>query len=168
MAIFGLTSDGALDASFGTNGRVIVPAGTQANEARAMVVQSDGRIVVVGNNAGASGGGIVRLNASGAIDTAYGTAGSVQNLPDAQWVSAVLQPDGKLLVAGIATTGASHDFIVARVVPDRSFGSSGWVRTDFNGGKDEPDRMQITPTGKLLVVGHDPATKRVLVAQYAL
>lgn len=171
MVVFRFGSNGARDVGFGTNGRVIVESGTQSHEARTMLVQPDGKILVAGNNAGAVGG-IVRLNVNGTVDTTYGVGGSVHDLPDATWKSALMRSDGKLLVAGYVTSFGTRDFVVARVTsdgkPDPTFGSGGWVRTDFGGLNDEPDQMIVTAANKLLVVGRDPGAKRVMAAQYQL
>jgi len=171
MVVFRFGANGARDVGFGSGGRVIVESGTQSREARKMVLQPDGKILVVGSNAGAIGG-IVRLNVNGTVDTTYGVDGSVRDLPEATWTTAMTRSDGKLLVAGYVTSFGNRDFVIARVMsdgkPDPTFGAGGWVRTDFMGLNDEPEHMIITAANKLLVVGRDPGAKRVMAAQYQL
>ena len=74
-------SDGTLDASFGTGGRVVVDAGggTYVEGARAVVVEADGGIVL-GGASDSSGGGFVLLGllSDGSVDASFGTSGRVQ------------------------------------------------------------------------------------------
>ena len=69
----------------------------------AVAVQPDGKIVVVGDFKSMNGvacGSIARLNADGSVDPSFKSGSGA----DDQWVKAVVvQPDGKLLVAGAFT-----------------------------------------------------------------
>jgi uncharacterized delta-60 repeat protein len=117
--------------------------------------------------------GIVRYTASGMLDTTFGSGGRVltrfgalssYNAP----TSAVLQPDGKLVVAGTyglkdpyATTPpgdfADRDFGVLRLnvngTPDTSFGKNGALTLDFRKGEDDAGSVALQPDGKILVGG---------------
>jgi len=69
---------GLFSGSFGSGGRVIKDG--QFAEVRAMTVDSQGRIVVVGTAAGPGGVkdfGVLRFNADGSDDTSFGVAGRV-------------------------------------------------------------------------------------------
>ena len=70
----------------------------------------------------------------------------------------LVQPDGKLVVAGEAGTATGQDFALARYNPDgsldTSFGSGGWVVTDFFGDDDYGRALARQPDGKLLVAGY--------------
>src|SRR5262249_62154835 len=111
----------------------------------AMVLQPDGRIVVVGRVApdGATDPdtGVVRYESTGAPDETFGTHGIVRlPLSAAGWdepTGVVLQPDGKLLVSVETLVGASFDFAVARLTSggglDLGFGIDGVASTDFSG-----------------------------------
>jgi len=72
----------------------------------------------------------------------------------------VMQPDGKLVTAGKAfnTADGDFDFAVMRYNTDgsldASFGAGGIVLTDFLGGHDEADGIDIQPDGKLVVSGY--------------
>ena len=74
--------DGSLDTSFGVGGRVLtnftVPASHRGgdDEARAVALQSDGKIVVAGYAAHPHAGNefvVARYNANGSLDTGFGT-----------------------------------------------------------------------------------------------
>ena len=67
-------------------------------------------------------------------------------------------PNGKLLVAGFTNLfGAPKDFLQARLDPDgaldTSFGTGGFLRTDFNATGDECHGVAIAGPDLLLTVG---------------
>src|SRR5262245_3944367 len=80
------------------------------------------------------------LLSAGALDLTFGSNGKVTTDlggPD-EGTGLALQPDGKIVVAGIALDGAGEgNFAVARYLadgsPDPGFGSGGKVVTDFFG-----------------------------------
>ncbi|HEX4608314.1 MAG TPA: FG-GAP-like repeat-containing protein, partial [Urbifossiella sp.] len=152
---------GALDPSFGTAGRVIqsdIPFVGVATE-------PDGKVVAVGskNNDFV----VVRYNADGSLDTAFGTGGVATvdfalgggNVDQATDVA--VQADGKIVVVGSAsTTAAGDDFAVARLNADGSldgtFGTGGKVHVDFAGGgtaDDDANGVAIAADGDIYVVG---------------
>src|SRR5262249_13336748 len=136
-----------LDASFGTplhigpftigTGEVLTSFSdtprTPDAEARAMAIQSDGRIVAAGVaevGAGTFGTALVRYYADGTLDPDFQGGGKVVN-PGAPEVTAVaIKADGKIVVAGIGS-----GFYLARYNPDGSldggFGTGGSVNTPF-------------------------------------
>jgi uncharacterized delta-60 repeat protein len=101
--------DGSPDPGFGTAGSGTVAF---AGSARGVVLQPDGGIVLAGVTETATGSGasadfaLVRYTAGGILDTSFGTAGRVTTdffgLQDEGHVVA-LQPDGRIVVAGVAT-----------------------------------------------------------------
>ena len=72
-----------------------------------------------------------------------------------------IQPDGKIVVAGIASAGTAGNFALARYNTDgsldASFGSLGKVTTDFSGGNDGPSGVAIQSDGKIVAAGFDGA-----------
>jgi uncharacterized delta-60 repeat protein len=111
--------------------------------------------------------GAVRYLGNGSLDTTFGTNGSVQtaftnfiNQPN----SLAIQPDGKIVVAGTASSadGTVSEFAVARFntngTLDTTFGTGGKVTTNFvgvmQGGVSNPaNAVLIQPDGKILVGG---------------
>ena len=72
--------------------------------------------------------------------------------------SAVIQPDGKLVVAGRTTTAGKDRIFVVRLLADGNldpaFGSAGVVFTDFpNGRSAEARAIALDPAGKIVVAG---------------
>ena len=119
-ALVRYTSGGALDTSFNGNGKVIQHLGN-ASEANAVAVQSDGQIVVAGQENAGSGFTFVleRYNGSnGSLDSTFGTGGVITTNVGGTADGAnglLIQPDGKLVAAGYS----GNNFAVARY-----FGSS--------------------------------------------
>lgn len=101
-----LTSGGAFDASFGSDG--VVVDGYGGVQLGAVIVEPDSKILAVGASAESDGFrvAIARYNADGSADQSFGTDGHVLDaLPNGTSQSilitgATLQPDGKLVLAG--------------------------------------------------------------------
>jgi len=138
-------SDGSLDNTFGTGGKVITPIGSNDAGAYSVAIQSDGRIVAAGWNYNGIYDNfvVVRYNTDGTLDNNFGTGGKVitdlSNPTEAY--SLVIQSDGKIVIAGAEEIGANYDFVVLRYntngTPDPGFGANGVVTTDINGHEDK-------------------------------
>ncbi len=144
-------SDGSLDTDFATN----VGTGFSA-ETRGIAVQSDGKIIVVGDFKfldGAISKRIARLNADGTPDTDFTT-----NIGDGFGTQStrtvIVQPDGKILAGGQTTTvdGTASNGIAR-------FNSDGTPDLDFttnigNGLVSQGTRaIALQSDGKILVGG---------------
>jgi uncharacterized delta-60 repeat protein len=153
---------GELDTSFGSGGRVVTDfgAGVEEDIAWAVVVQPDGRLVAAGHagDATALDFAVVRYLPDGRPDPEFGTAGTVTtDLGQVESAKAlVLQPDGKLVVAGDTGGPLGDDFALARYLPDGSldpaFGTGGRVTTDF-GDLDFAFALALAPDGRLVAAG---------------
>lgn len=174
--------DGSPDQSFGSGGLVSVEFhGRADDELRAVAIQPDGRIVVAGetrdgvNSPTQEDFVIARYDADGTLDTSFG--GGVG------WVSTdfvgrgdgaydvLIQTDGAILVAGIATVEVIHpdigtgSFGVVRYTSagelDTSFDGDGKVATDVAGATGEVRTARISfgyaaalqPDGKIVLTG---------------
>ena len=106
-------ANGNLDTGFGTGGIVTTDLGTPTDEAFDMAAHPDGGFVVVGRTDATGSNrdfGVVRYKADGNPDTGFGGDGIVTTdfAGQADQANAVaVQPDGKIVVAGLATTGGS-------------------------------------------------------------
>ena len=168
---------GDLDATFGDGGRVFTDVSELSDDnARALVIQPDGRIVVVGcsSESGRRVFAAVRYRPDGATDGDFGTAGRV--LTDLGGESDVadvaLQPDDRIIVVGnVARPGSLHDFAVVRYnadgSPDRGFGARGQVVADL-GSDDYAAAVAVQPDGKIVVVGPTgtPGRRDMAVVRY--
>jgi uncharacterized delta-60 repeat protein len=145
------------------NGKVTTDLAAAVDEARSVVLQPDGKIVVVGS-AGAvlfSGRtfdfGVVRYNPDGSLDTGFGQGGKVTtDFGGDEAISGMaVQPDGKIVVAG-TTSRDSGGFALARYNPDgtldTSFGDGGRVITHVAGGN-SASALALQPDGKIIVAG---------------
>ena len=154
-------TNGSLDSSFGTNGKVtteIVSDGE--DEANSLVIQPDGKLVVAGftQTNVFSDIALARYNADGALDNTFGAGGIVvTHLSSNSAARALLlQPNGKLIVGGFVSS-ANGDFVLVRYNSngslDGSFGSGGVVATDFDNGGDEALALAMQPDGKIVAAG---------------
>ncbi|MFL6605051.1 MAG: hypothetical protein ACJ8R9_27475 [Steroidobacteraceae bacterium] len=155
---------GVLDTSF-AGSKVITPVGSGEDYANAAAVQPDGRILVAGSSAFASGTQIslVRYDRDGKIDGTFGTAGKVTTAIGSSndvATAIALQPDGKIVVVGCSdrsAAGTGYDFAMLRYNIDgrldNGFGVNGEVLTDFNHGSDIAHAVLIQPDGKIVVGG---------------
>jgi uncharacterized delta-60 repeat protein len=144
FAVAALTSAGAFDAGFGTDGRTLLDVAGGDDALAAMAVQSNGGLIVAGS--GTVGGvtevAMARLFPVGVQDLHFGTKGfadaSVGGIYDAA-TSIAIAANGAIVLGGVTATGSAaapgSDFLVQRYTangkPDRSFGKAGTVTTTF-------------------------------------
>ena len=162
-------TDGTLDETFGGGmlgplpGTVVTDFGN-SDRANGLVLQPDGKLVAAGTTNGNFA--LARYNLDGSLDETFGggTLGPlpgtvVTDLGGTDIINAlVLQPDGKLVAAGISNTAGTNDFVLARYNANGSldvtfggtFGSlPGTVLTDL-GGNDTANALIIQPNGNSL------------------
>jgi uncharacterized delta-60 repeat protein len=122
FAIARYNANGTLDPTFDSTGRASVDFGSFNQAAKAVLIQSDGKIVTVGfpdDEASDSDFLLARLNANGSLDTSFGVRGKVRtsfgNLNGGA-NAAVLQADGKIVAAGFQATSTQKgtDIAMAR------------------------------------------------------
>jgi uncharacterized delta-60 repeat protein len=152
--------NGEKDLSFGKNG-VIIDNDTPANDKDMLTaIQPDGKYIVAGAIAGDKGATIIkRYNTDGSKDTAFAHTGfvTIKGYSSASPVAMLLQPDGKIVVAGNCAEGKSAERIfVARLdvngLFDTSFGKSGITLPAATAGS-KADDMALLPDGQLLLAG---------------
>jgi len=155
-------SNGMLDTAFGVGGKVITDFAGSIAQARSVVLQPNGKIVVAGSTLGSEGYdfALARYNDDGTLDAEFGMAGKVTTNFDsvfAQAFSVALQPNGKIVAAGVALGEASNDFALARYNRDGSlddgFGTGGKVTTDFAGSIDQAFSVAVQPNGEIVAAG---------------
>lgn len=159
-------SDGSLDNSFGTNGIVVTPV-SFLSVATAISIQPDGKIVVAGTYHTGDFANIyhmvvARYHADGDIDSTFGTNGLA--MPEVSFTEEVndmvLQPDGKIIVAGAIANDMSgaESFMLARFngdgTLDSGFGTSGVTTTPINISSEIVD-ITLLPDGKIIAAGRE-------------
>jgi len=146
---------GSLDPTFGQGGKVLGNFGSPILVA-AGALQTDGKILVV-ISINQSNFAVVRYLPNGSLDTSFGTSGFAQtsftnfNIPS----SVALQADGKIVVAGTATSNEmQYELALARFnidgSLDNSFGTGGQATTNLPGLLTHAVAL-IQPDGRILV-----------------
>lgn len=144
--------DGKRDTTFSKNGKRRVDLDGRYDQATAVALQPDGRIVVVGTSGGDAT--ILRLMPDGSIDRSFSDDGHRSFDPGAfATVGDVAIDDaGRIVIVG----SDGPDIAVARVLPggalDDGFGDGGIVHTDVAGYGDAATAVAMDPGG-LIVVG---------------
>lgn len=170
------SSTGSLDTTFGSSGYLNPPFGGLGSNARALLLQLDGKLVAAGQVVPSVGQGdfaLARADGMGILDPTFGTGGLVTtNVKPSfdQAAALLLQPNGMLVAAGYTPAGASQaprDFAVVRYdsfgAPDGTFGVGGVVSTDL-GFDDEGTAAVLQPDGRIVVAGF--ATNRIGLVRY--
>ena len=168
-------ADGSIDTGFGIDGKVTTDMGSglRQEEALAVAIQSDGKIVVAGHTAidntppnpdPSPTFALVRYNSDGSLDTSFGSGGRVSNNVNGQAYAVAIQGDGKIVLAGEFSFGSTNasdfgDFTVARFNPngtlDLAFGGSGTgqVATDIGSATNSARNVVLQPDGAIVVSG---------------
>ena len=155
---------GAPDPSFGVQGRVPLPGVLLAF--RDIATLTDGSILLAGSSTTADATGfrsaatLVKLTATGGIDTAFGTAGVVRATgpySEQMLESITVQRDGKIVGTGYSFDGAVHRTLFAR------FTKSGAVDAGFGvGGREAVAYATYYSIGRAV---HVDDRGRILVAE---
>jgi len=155
-------SNGTLDNSFGTGGKVIQPIGSDDDRGESLAIQPDGKILLGGSCKNGSNYDfcIARFNSNGTLDTSFGIGGKVIRRIGSSlgYVhSLAIQPDGKILLGGHCNNASNIDFCIARFNSDgslnTSFGTGGKIIQPIGSGDDKGNSLAIQPDGKILLGG---------------
>lgn len=147
MAVLRVRANGTRDTTFGSGGWAIVPfdlGGQGRDEAFAIGIQADGKIVIAGEverNNGDFDMAAARLTPSGMLDTSFGQGGKAPVYFDLGGdmvetaYSLAIQDDGKILLAGqVKSAQDNEDFGIARLT------ANGALDPSFDG-----DGRQVIP-----------------------
>jgi uncharacterized delta-60 repeat protein len=186
-----LTSNGALDSTFGSGGMVSFTSGTGGQALKAVAIQTIGSTSYI-----VTGGGnwLGRFTPSGALDSSFGSGGQVVG-PTCGGTgyarSIYVDGSGNIFMLGYSNAGATGTYLnltkytPAGVLDTKSFGDvSGTVRTGstflnpFGGGSYPGWGSSLIPTNstggsQLVVTGYGqtpgiPSTAYAVVARYNL
>jgi len=152
------------DATFGNNGIATYLAG-DGTSARALTVQSDGKIIVVGDEYPTVSDSndqrilVARFSALGIIDNSFGINGRFMSTANqkGQAQDVVIDSSGRIIFTGsIVGTVAPDAAIVGRLTNagslDTSFATQGYLINEFDGDP-RLNAIAIRPNGNLVAVG---------------
>lgn len=152
-------SDGSIDNTFGTTGKVTLAVGNNVPPAQVRQT-SDGKILVAQSDY------LTRYNSNGGIDTSFGTSGVVRvidpavtdfNFQGRSILKLIQTRDNKLVAVTSSTVG--HNRVVR-------YNLDGSIDNSFYGDfSDSPVNITQTSDGKIVVVG-DSITQRIGTTGY--
>jgi uncharacterized delta-60 repeat protein len=162
--------DGSLDEGFGIGGK----AGARfAGATDALVIQPDGKLIVVGGSANSIA--VSRYNPDGSTDTSFGNQGTAearQGSFDSYGKALALGIDGKIVAVGFVEDAErsfeGRDGLAVRFnsngTVDTTFGDQGGVRLNIADYFEWSEEVVVQFDGKPLIV-HDPTRGPVSVVR---
>jgi uncharacterized delta-60 repeat protein len=159
-------SDGSLDTSF--NGPGINRVDDNTGGASGLMIQRDGKILVVGSKDSGNGSelSVARYNVDGQIDLDFGNSGLSTvtigfDVGSSNGGTSITQSvDGSILIAGVVHSNAANSHftltkLMANGSVDTSFGKLGSVITyvSIPPESDYANGIAVQPDGKILVAG---------------
>lgn len=144
FALFAFTSAGAPDTTFGDNGHTLTAVGSGSNiqsQGQSLIELTGGKLLLAGSGtvSGVPRAALARYSANGALDTTFGSSGTVLTSAgsgDTRARGVIQLADGDLLVAA-SLEGTNLRFAALRYNPggslDNSFGTGGIALTAFTG-----------------------------------
>lgn len=155
--------DGSPDTGFGTNGAATAKVSEYTNEANAVAIQADGKILIGGrtrpNENGNEDFALLRFMPDGKPDSSFSQDGiaTLNISPDDNILSIAVLPDGKILAAGVAQPNITKFALLrfqANGALDFSFGvSNGYTLTALGAAFDVCASMTVQPDGRILLAG---------------
>ena len=137
VAVIRLHADGLPDMDFDQDGQVVIPLPDSDDMAQSILLQKDEKIILAGTSEGKDTTQIflARLNSNGSLDTKFGSRGLVTSTKadtdqkNSAALSAALQVDGRILLAGFSSTGAISRAALFSFLEngqvDKKFGNNG-------------------------------------------
>jgi uncharacterized delta-60 repeat protein len=172
--------DGTLDDTFGGDGKVTSTFFSNESFANDVAIQDDGKIVAAGftldevsRRLQRSRFALARYNSDGTLDRTFSGNGKVTTRVAARSrVSAVaIQPDGKIVVAGLARKNHKQVFALARYNTngslDGTFGDDGTLTTFLQFPMGQTD-VAVQADGKIVLVGTVEVPDSVLDVRFAV
>lgn len=160
------STDGLLDAGFGTNGVAIFNINGD-DYGYAIALQDDGKVLVAGSTKTGTNNDmlVLRLLSDGMPDTSFGPAGVVtlDGGSTNDKVNAIaVRPDGHIVIGGNATTAGKECFYLAQInadgTLDDSFGTSGEVKHLVGTDNCQLNALSLLDDGRIVAAGSSFAT----------
>jgi uncharacterized delta-60 repeat protein len=168
--LFTLTSAGARDTAFGTNGLLTVDINSSGDSPRHLLVEPEGRIAATGYSRDGDGvvsPVIIRASAAGVLDATFGNGGvaTAKVLPGVAESYNVQRQGDDYILAGYgrgADANEKVDLISMRFTADgkwdETYGTAGVTRVDVAKEDDRARNVLVLPDDRVLVVGSGKST----------
>lgn len=185
FAVIRVNPDGSLDNSFNGNGKVLTLFDNTHAHAASVILQPDGKIIVGGDIDKVTGGvggvnfdfAIARYLPNGLLDNSFNGDGKVtttiDNINNERIFSLALQPDGKIVGAGLASRnnpGNGTQFAVVRYhsngTLDSSFNGNGIITHGSAQGFETARSVIIQGNKKILITGQSTETAGLKLIRY--
>lgn len=164
FAVVRLNPDGSMDNTFGGGGKTTTEVAGANDRGRAVAIQADGKIVVVGHArlGGSDDFAVVRYLADGTLDNTFdGDGRAVTDIDGEDRALAVaIQPDGKIMACGISDNSTNVRFRLFRYngdgSPDLGFGGGTGTAVAAFLPEDNATAwdLALQPDGKIVVAGY--------------
>lgn len=164
FAVVRYNADGSLDGTFGNGGKVITSFGSQSDEAFAVVVQADGKIVLGGHYRHSTQGldfALARYETNGTLDFGFGVNGlattpvRVGNSRDSIYGLALQTIAGEQKIIAV---GGEGDFLLNRFnangTVDNTFRMGQTLDSEFGTVIGAARAVHVSADNKIIVVGH--------------
>jgi uncharacterized delta-60 repeat protein len=157
-----INADGSLDNTFGTGGKQSFNFGNNADEAFALAIQTDGKILIAGQTFNGTNYdfAIARLTTAGILDTTFGSAGkTITALTGIEYGKSIeLQSDGKILLAGSSAGKLAVLRYTSSGNLDTTFNATGYyvstvlisIPTSLTGVQSTKPRVKYLSSGKII------------------
>ncbi|MFN2438826.1 MAG: T9SS type A sorting domain-containing protein, partial [Chitinophagaceae bacterium] len=155
-------TDGTLDNTFDTDGKVSDAIGAGNDEARSVIIQTDGKLVLAGrsNNGTNDDFALIRYNINGSLDNTFDTDGKVTTAVGTgnDVINDIArQGDGKLVVAGRSLVSGIDHVVLGRYntngSPDNTFDGDGFVITPIGATDDNARAVVLQNDAKIIAAG---------------
>ncbi len=174
ILIFRLNSNGSLDGTFGTSGKIEIGQSNVTDAAFSIKSIKDGKILIGGvmsDNPNSNDAILVRLNANGTIDTTFGNQGSyrhteISDISLKYCFNVDLDKNGNIFMVGQGINGTSSEskgFLIkinANGTLDKTFGNNGSIEI----GDDNADDIVFLGNLKVQADGKIVVLKRIILA----
>ncbi len=159
-------SNGTLDTTFDGDGVATISFGPNREDAKAVGLQSDGKIVVVGVSKDYYNDPytvMVRFNPDGSFDSSFGTSGGIIIVGVYTYNALLIQPDNKILLGGGGNTFLFNGQTVNANAQVARFNSNGTIDTGFGSANAVADvdfapgfgelvnALALQPDGKIIL-----------------
>ncbi|WP_420209172.1 delta-60 repeat domain-containing protein [Candidatus Electronema sp. JC] len=159
--LFRLLPDGSLDPAFNIDGTVTTAVGSFDDEALAVAVQPDGKIIAAGYSSNGENRdfALVRYNSDGSLDRSFGTEGmavtAVGGSHD-EITDIAVQEDGGIIIVGAAQSADGKVAVLARYLadgsPDTAFADQGFSLSVV-GVDAQAESVALGKDGRILLSG---------------